>query len=168
VARQGPNGDIHLITTLTHPALDLEFNEAWIMSDAAETDEAKLTANSATEIHDVRDFREDYPDGSPRITWSAGIGDDGRYLLEGPETWYYPSGVFQRQATYHLGEKVDSEVYFSPQGNPVWRWEYLADGSAVWTTWYGNGNERSESSWRDMEMVTGSDRFFAYPGGKSR
>jgi hypothetical protein len=123
VARQAPNGDIHLITTLTHPALDLEFNEAWLLSDSTPTDERALTANTATQIHDVRDYRENYADGSPRITWSAGIGNDGRYLLEGPETWYYPSGVFQRQATYHLGEKVDTEVYFSPEGAPIWQWE---------------------------------------------
>jgi hypothetical protein len=164
VARQGRNGDIHLITTLTHPALDLEFNEAWILSDDTDTDEAKLTANSATDIHDVHDYRENYPDGSPRITWSAGIGNDGRYLLEGPETWYYPSGVFQRQAAYHLGKKVDTEIYFSPQGIPVWQWEYQPDGTADYATWYPNGNLRSQSKWKNMELIPKTDQYYDYPG----
>ena len=36
VARQGPNGVIHLITSRTHPCLHYEMNEAWILSDTTE------------------------------------------------------------------------------------------------------------------------------------
>lgn len=36
--RQAPNGMIHLITTMNNPCLHFEFNEAWVMSEAGETE----------------------------------------------------------------------------------------------------------------------------------
>jgi hypothetical protein len=159
VARQAPNGEIHLITTLSHPALDLELNEAWILSD-----DPTQPNDSPPTIHSAKLYRENYPDGSPRLIWSAGVATDGRYLLEGPETWYWPTGVIQRTADYHLGQKINTETYYSPQGLPEWQWTYNPDGSADYTTWYLNGNLRSQSQWQNMQLVPHTDQFYDYPG----
>jgi hypothetical protein len=164
VLRQAPNGNIHLITSLTHPALDFEFNEAWITSDAPAQSEDQITANSATSIKDVKEYHENYADGSPRLIWNAGTGNDGRYLLEGSETWFYPNGTKQRQADYHLGRKINMEVYFSPTGQKSWQWDYQPDGSSLWTTWWPYGRLRSQSRWLDFKLIPNSDQFYPYPG----
>lgn len=81
-ARQAPNGVIHLIATMNNPCLHFEMNEAWILSeDTGEKPDAELMKSTTTSISDVSDFEEKYPGGQVRLAWSAGIGDDGRYLL---------------------------------------------------------------------------------------
>lgn len=158
VARQAPNGQIHLITSLTHPALDFEFNEAWILSDAPTPDVGETT------ISGVQEYRENYSDGKPRIIWHAGIGSDGRYLLDGAESWFYPDGSKQREAEYHLGKLTGTETYLMPDGAKSWEWQHNSDGTAVWTTWWPNGAMRSQSTWIDKILVKGSDQFWPYPG----
>jgi hypothetical protein len=164
VLRQAPNGNIHLITSLTHPALDFEFNEAWLLSNAPDPSEAQMTANSASAIQGVKEYHEDYPDGSPHVIWNAGVGNDGRYLLDGQEQWFYPDGSKQLEAQYHLGKKVGVESHFSPDGKTDWKWEFKPDGTAIWTTFWPNGNVRSQSQWADMQEIGDSAQFFPYPG----
>ena len=165
VLRQGPNGLIHLITSLTHPALHFEMNEAWIWSDeATPNDDAHLMANTATEVHDVQSYREDYPDGSPHITYSAGIGNDGRFLLEGTETWSYPNGAKQRETQYHLGQEIGTESDWYMWGQLSTQWRYNPDGTSQWTTWWPNGRKRAQSTWKNLELIPGSDQFYPYPG----
>src|SRR5699024_543606 len=48
VARQSPNGVIHLITSMNAPAASFSFNEAWIMAPESEdTVEAGIMKNTA-------------------------------------------------------------------------------------------------------------------------
>ena len=56
--------------------------------------------NTAASVDGVREVRETYADGKPRIVWSAGIGNDGRYLLHGKERWYYEDGSKQYEVQY--------------------------------------------------------------------
>jgi hypothetical protein len=165
VLRQGPNGLIHLVTSLTHPALHFEMNEAWIWSDeATPNDDAHLMANTATEVRDVQSYTENYPDGSPHITYSAGIGNDGRFLLEGTETWFYPNGAKQRETQYHLGQEIGTESDWYMWGQLSTQWRYNPDGTSQWTTWWPNGRKRAQSTWKNLELIPGSDQFYAYPG----
>lgn len=150
-ARQAPNGVIHLITTMNNPCLHFEMNEAWILApDTGEKSNAELMKSSATSISDVRNYEAKYPDGKTKATWSAGIGDDGRYLLHGEEIWSYENGQKQREATYDLGRKAGVETYWSEDGKRRWRWEHKDDGSSVWTQWWPNGQKKAESTWRDF------------------
>lgn len=166
VAQQAPNGVIHLITSCNHPALHYELNEAWILSDETIADnDPAMGWSRATAITAVTAHRENHPDGSPRVTWSSGLADDGRVLLHGRETWFYPDGRKQREADYTLGVKVGRETYWSPAGTREWEWDHRPDGSSVWRTWWADGSLRSESTWRDFRLVPGSDRLFE-PGGK--
>ncbi|MDI1251529.1 MAG: SUMF1/EgtB/PvdO family nonheme iron enzyme [Lacunisphaera sp.] len=167
VAKQAPNGVIHLITSCNHPGLHYELNEAWILSDAtfASDDDPEMNLSHATTITGVQTHRENHPDGSPRVTWSSGLADDGRILLEGRESWFYPNGAKQREADYHLGVKTGSETYWSPAGTKEWEWDHRSDGTSVWRTWWSDGSLRSESSWKDHHLVPGTDRLFP-PGGE--
>lgn len=163
VARQAPNGVIHLITSLNHPALQFEMNEAWILSDATfADDDPRMDRSVATAIESVTVHRETYADGQLRIEWSSGIANDGRVLLDGPETWYYPSGAKQREASYRLGVKMGHETYWSPAGVKQWEWEYRENGIGDWTTYWSDGSKRSESSWKNHELVPGTDRFYPH------
>lgn len=107
--------------------------------------------SSAMSISDVKNYEEKYPIGRIKATWSAGIADDGRYLLHGTETWFYPNGQKQREATYRLGRKVGEETYWSSDGEILWRWEHKNDGSSVWKQWWPNGQKKAESTWRNFK-----------------
>jgi len=153
VARQAPNGMIHLITTMNQPCLHFEFNEAWILSDAdsqSSLSKAEIMTSSATSVGDVREYRENHPDGGAKITFSGGTANDGRFLLHGKETWRYPSGKMQREAAYELGRKVGRETYWSEDGSVQWVWEHRGDGTSIWTQYWPNGHKRAQSHWRNF------------------
>jgi len=144
VARRAPNGVIHLITSMNRAAQHFEFNEAWILSDAAD---APLP--DSCEIGPVNEYQETYPSGALKMTWSAKICDDGRYLLHGTETWYYEDGQKQYEVTYENGREIGTETYWDPDGMKLWSWEHdEANDISMWTRWWPNGFKRIESTWR--------------------
>ena len=143
VARQAPNGIIHLITSMNDPSLHFELNEAWILGTG---DTAADAENPPAAV--LLQGEEKYRDGRLRGQWSGRIGPDGRYLLHGASTWFYAGGRKQWEATYRDGVKVGVETYWSPDGRKRWTWERGPDGTAVWTQWWPNGQKKSESGWR--------------------
>ncbi len=163
VARQAPNGVVHLITSCNGPALHYEMNEAWIRSDATFADnDARMDRSMATKISAVAEHREDFPDGKPRIVWSSGVADDGRVLLHGRETWYFANGKSRREAQYELGRKVGRETIWTEQGIKQEEWNHREDGVSEWTTYWPDGSKRSESHWRNHELISGTDQFYPY------
>jgi len=151
-ARQAPNGVIHLITTMNRPCLHFEMNEVWILDEGTEEiPDKELMKSTATTISNVRDYEEKHPNGRIKATWSAGVADDDRYLLHGPEAWFYPNGKKQRKANYRLGYKVGEETYWSRDGRMLWRRVHKDDGSSVWTQWWPNGQKKAESTWRNFK-----------------
>ncbi len=161
VARQAPNGVIHLITSCNHPGLHYELNEAWILSDENfADDDPAMNRSHAARIADVTEHRETYATGQPRVIWSSGRADDGRVLLHGTERWFYVDGTKEREATYQLGAKVGRETLWSPAGAKQSEWDHRADGTSLWRTWWSDGSLRSESTWKDFRLVPGTDRLF--------
>ncbi len=154
VARQAPNGMIHLITTMNRPCLHFEMNEAWILSNDPErkTDQ-EFMENTARQIKDVADFAERFADGTPKLTWSAGRGDDGRYLLHGTETWYYPGGKKHYEARYALGQKTGLETFWRSDGSKKWEWVHDPNGESRWSQWWENGTRKAESTWKDFHAI---------------
>ncbi|MCX6894717.1 MAG: hypothetical protein NTZ16_04290 [Verrucomicrobia bacterium] len=150
-ARQSPNGMIHLITTMNDPCLHFEMNEAWILSDAdATATDADLMPSKATSIASVKSFEEKYPSGKTKATWQAGIGNDGRALLTGDETWFFANGKKQYEAHHKLGQKTGAETLYRPDGTVEWKREHKSDGSCVWTQFWENGRKKAESTWRNF------------------
>lgn len=151
VARQAPNGIIHLIATMTSPCLHFELNEAWILAGGtAAPPEEGLRANSATAIRDVRTYVEHGSDGQRTQEYSAGIGNDGRFLLHGPCRWYLPGGGLLREATYRLGRLTGSERVYGSDGRLRWTREHGAGGAVTWTQYWPTGGIRTQSHWRDL------------------
>lgn len=147
VARQGPNGLIHLISTMTQPSLEFEMNETWIMSN----DQEPNTVESEGDTSKILRGTQSYPDGKLQANWSGIIDSTGRYLLHGPEAWYYESGKKQYEVTYKDGKKVGSEIYWSPDGNRVWEWQHQENGIAAWRQYWPNGKVKQESRWNGAE-----------------
>jgi len=99
VARQAPNGLIHLINHAQPSRAAFRVERAWILSDATFADnDATMERSAATKVAAAQPHTENFADGTPHITWSSGLGDDGRVLLHGTETWFYPGGSKQREA----------------------------------------------------------------------
>jgi len=143
VAAQAPNGLIYLISSMNHPAQEFEMNEAWILSD----DRGAVPA--PTGPGQVIRGKKTYPDGKLKAAWTGKIEPDGRYELDGLETWYYPGGAKAYQVTYRDGFKTGIETYWSPQGHKIWQWDHRASGESVWTHYWPNGQEKQQSAWRD-------------------
>lgn len=140
-ARQAPNGIIHVLTTETQPCLHYEMNETWIFSDAGDLP----PENSGGKI---QSFSENYSDGTVRSRWSARICPNGRYLLDGEETDFYPGGLKEHQATYANGLKMGAETFWSPDGAILWRWSHdLENHTSVWTQYWPNGRRKFQSTW---------------------
>ncbi|MHC4620177.1 MAG: SUMF1/EgtB/PvdO family nonheme iron enzyme, partial [Planctomycetota bacterium] len=110
-ARQSPDGIIHVVTSHNHPDLHFELNEPWILQDSGDTTPPVGTDHARMVPGTVNKYSETYSNRRPRVTWSAGTGTDGRYLLHGTETWYYENGQTQWQATYEAGKKTGEETY---------------------------------------------------------
>jgi len=139
--RQAPNGVIHILTTMTHPCLHYELNEAWIYSE--EGDIPPETTGGT-----VNDYNEYYPSSPLKATWSARTCPNGRYLLHGTETSYYEDGTKEYEVTYKNGRKDGTETFWAPDGTKLWSWEH-DDGNnvSVWTHYWSNGLKRIESTW---------------------
>jgi|GEM_PF-212254 len=139
--RQAPNGVIHVLTTMTHPCLHYEFNEAWVYS--ADGDIAPETGGGTNEF-----YSENYPGGALKATWSARICPNGRYLLDGVETNYYENGIAQRVVTWASGRRTGEETLWASNGEKFWSWNHDTNSNvSTWTHWWSNGRKRLESQW---------------------
>jgi formylglycine-generating enzyme required for sulfatase activity len=143
VAVQAPNGVIHLTTSMNHPSLHFEMNEAWILSDAGE-----LPPPAAGPGRPVRG-EEKYPDGKIKARWSGKILADGRFVLDGPETWFFPNGAKLYEVQWADGYKRGVETLWREDGSKVWQWEHRPDGTSVWTQYWPNGRVKRVSEWKE-------------------
>ncbi|MCB9769169.1 MAG: SUMF1/EgtB/PvdO family nonheme iron enzyme [Candidatus Omnitrophica bacterium] len=142
VARQAPNGMIHLLTTMNHPCLHFEFNEAWVLGKG----EASTSEGSADR---TIERIEQHANGTTRAKWSGEIGNDGIFRLNGAEKWSYPDGTLQYEVHWTRGRKTGVEAYWDREGKKSWEWEHAADGKSIWRQWWPNGKMKSESTWID-------------------
>jgi len=153
-ARQAPNGVIHVLATMTQPCLHYEFNEAWIDSNAG--DVPPESGGGMIEM-----YRENYPDGSPRVTWSARICPNGRYLLDGVETSYHATGKKEHEVVYASGRKTGEEAFWAPDGTKLWSWNHnLKRNVSIWTHYWPNGQKRIESTWNTKPAARDLKREF--------
>jgi len=154
VARQAPNGIIHLIGTMNHPNQHYELNEAWILSD-----EAGFQEETPTEVGDIHLSKETYPNGKTRVEWSAGTDSEGRYRLEGDQFWFYEDGKKQWEVSYNSGFKVGSETYWNEEGFIEWEWRHEPEGKSLWKQYWPNGERKSESTWKDGKLEGSARRW---------
>ncbi|RPJ55709.1 MAG: hypothetical protein EHM23_25340, partial [Acidobacteria bacterium] len=151
VARQAPNGLIHLIATMNNPCLHFEFNEAWILDgQTGERSDKELMRSGARQVRDVRTFEEKHANGQVKTRWSGGRANDGRFLLHGPETWLSPEGAKQYEVTYEVGQKVGKETAWTADGKVAWSCDHDPNRGTVRTEYWPNGQKKSETIWEDL------------------
>jgi formylglycine-generating enzyme required for sulfatase activity len=148
MACQSADGLIHIITTTE---LHITLNESWIRQGGKRP---KNTGTVSIKPETLKQYVEKYPDGSVKVRWNAGIGEDGRYLLDGKETWYYPTGQKQWEVTYKAGKKVGQETYRDRQGLTKYRWLHKSNGISTWQVFDKNERQRVESVWKGRKYIS--------------
>jgi antitoxin component YwqK of YwqJK toxin-antitoxin module len=135
-------------------------NEAWILSDAGE-----MQPPAPGPGRPVRG-EEKYPDGKVKARWAGKILADGRFVLDGSETWFFPNGAKLYEVQWADGYKRGVEALWREDGSKVWQWEHRPDGTSVWTQYWPNGRVKRVSEWRDARCH-GTVRYWG-PDGSPR
>lgn len=148
-ACQSPNGVIHVVSSHNHPDLHYELNEAWVLG---QTETPALRERVAILPDTLTEYQEKHASGKTKATWKAGIGDDGRYLLHGRETWYYENGQKNWEAEYQAGEKTGTETFWGLDGSRVWEKVHREDGTYEWTLLGPDGNAKAQSRWAGKKL----------------
>jgi formylglycine-generating enzyme required for sulfatase activity len=147
-AAQGPDGVIHIVTSKNKPAdIEIEINEAWVLSGAEPQPDAGA-------VHDVKSYREAWPNGKPKAEWSAGISAANRYVLEGRQIFYYENGRKQWESTFIAGRPTGTETYWDPSGHKQWEKIHAAGGAWTWRLFDESGRATSESQWKGKDLVS--------------
>jgi formylglycine-generating enzyme required for sulfatase activity len=155
-ATQSQNGIIHLVTSRNNPDLHIELNESWILADDGAAKAATLRDDVKIIPGTVKVHQEYYPNDKLRVSWRAGTGEDGRYLLHGSEIWRYQNGQRQWEVSYHAGRKVGAETYWNSDGTKKWQRTHREDGTSVWTVYSPDGKLKAESHWRNKKRLSHS------------
>ena len=72
IARQAPNGLIHIIATATLPLVHFEINEAWILQV-----DADWSLLYESDVSDFQEFSDFYPSGALKAVRHGGVSRDG-------------------------------------------------------------------------------------------
>jgi hypothetical protein len=157
-AVQSPDGVIHLMTSMNHPSLHFEMNEAWILSDL-KGEVNQIVDGSKSRL---RNHTERYANGKTKTQWSTRIAGNGQLVRHGSETWFYADGKKKYEVTYEDGWKVGREMFWDSAGRMKWSWNRQSHRPAnsglvapsdvkgtrdTWTIYWPNGQKKIESSW---------------------
>ena len=123
-------------------------NEAWILAGDSGGAAVPERTNGKITAHEQK-----FASGKLQAKWSGTTDAAGRFLLSGPEIWFYPDGSKQYEATWRDGMKTGRETYWSADGKTAWAWDHRADGVSVWTQFWPNGKKKHESEWKDGKCV---------------
>ncbi len=143
---QGPDGLIHLVTSKNHPNYEIVLNEAWVL-DANAGPSGDPTSISAVHRH-----REFWPGHKLRAEWSSGQANDGEFLLDGPETFYFPDGRVQWSAHFHLGQKTGAETFFRSNGSKIWEKDWNGN-HWTWRIFDASGHLTAVSRWAGKTLL---------------
>lgn len=138
VCRQGPDGMIHVVTSNNHPLLHLEFNEEWLLNHAGEPEQGCNLMESGIKclVGERKVYREYYESGALRSVWSGGMADNGRFVLDGPDTGYYPDGRLLCRGEYRLGKRTGAYTVYDEEGFRLREWRYPAENEEIYVTWH--------------------------------
>lgn len=174
VMKQGPDGLIHIVCSNVHPLLHLCFNEAWLMDETQEEpEEQDLMCSKASRLVSERtQYEEYYESGILKCRYHGGIADDGRFLLDGEERFWYEDGTLMWEASYFLGKRTGVFTYFDGKGNPVKRMTHPqkpGEHLEEWfeTFWPGTDQVRTRTFFRDR-VAQGEARCFNKQGEAMR
>jgi hypothetical protein len=144
-ATQSPNGVIHIVTSKNDPDLHIELNETWVLK-------GPLQGEDFSGLFGVTPYKESYPSGKVRATWSAAVLH-GEYLLENLQTFYYENGQKQWEATFQGGRKAGVETWWSEDGHKIWEKTWSANDAWSWKLFDAAGRVTAESRWKGKDLV---------------
>jgi hypothetical protein len=150
-ATQSANGVIHVVTSKNKTNYEIELNEAWIQDR-----DVDATVEATGELKDKKPFTDFYSKGVKQVVGTSAVTPDGRVMLEGVQTFYYPNGKVMWTETFHRGEKVGDESYYRADGTPVWKKSYGANGDWTWENFDKAGKKTATSMWNGKTLL-GSD-----------
>lgn len=166
VCRQTEDGMIHIITSNNRPLLHFEFNEEWLLNHEPESpsDEILMADHATKIVSDIQTFEEYYDNGQLRCKWSGGYADDGRFLLEGKEIFYYPDGTIQTEGEYHLGKRVGEYVYYK-DGFRILQWNHRdSDDMDILTTYWPQSDSMKSRAGFKNKKAEGMAQTFGRKG----
>jgi antitoxin component YwqK of YwqJK toxin-antitoxin module len=137
---------IHIVTSKGSPSLHIELNEAWVLKGGD-------AAPAPSEARDVHESRQQYPDGQTKAIWSAGFTRDGRYVLNGRQTFFYPNGKKQWESDYVAGHRTGVETFWRETGAKEWERSFAADGAWTWTLFDTSGRIKAQSRWHGKQLL---------------
>jgi hypothetical protein len=92
--------------------------------------------------------------GRTIASWSDVRVADGRVLLNGQERFQYPDGRLMWSVVFDAGKKTGEEVYLRPDGKPIWKKHYAADGTWTWETFDETGKRTATSKWKGKDLLS--------------
>ena len=134
VARQAPNGMIHIISSMNHPSLHFELNEAWILADG----------NSTQERPWLLDGKESFAYASGAKQYEVTYADGRR---TGTETYWREDGAVQWRRAY------------TPEGRCTWTHFWPNGQKKCESIWIGGRCEGKAQRWDIDGNAISSGRF---------
>lgn len=134
--RQGPNGLIHILSTMTHPCLHYTINEAWLLTGGRQqATKAPVVAPA------VRTQLTAATGSGGKASWSALVGGSAGYVLDGPFAAVRADGTPEYNASYANGTVLE-QTYFDTTDldyRAVWSWVHLPSGTSTFTRYWAGG-----------------------------
>lgn len=156
--KQGTDGLIHVVCSNVQPLLHLCFNEAWLLDETGEEpSEKELMQSSATRlVSERREYTEYYDSGQLKCRYHGGIADDGRFLLDGEETFWYPNGQMMLSGSFLLGRRTGQAVCYDEEGFMVKRFtcpDAVTEDLEEWyeTFWEGSNQVKTKAFFRNRK-----------------
>ena len=166
--RQGPNGVIHILSTMTHPCLHYQINEAWFHATDEDTPVSDFvsTSRSSAEASAVHAKTANGGDAS----WSYIVDPVKGYLLDGAFAATFPnSSVVEYSASYSQGRRT-SEAMRDGAGRLLWQWNHTQPSRSVFTKYDTSGATRVRSEFenlvaaRDYHLIKSNPEGFRFIG----
>jgi hypothetical protein len=147
---------IHIVTSNNRPLLHFEFNEAWLLNhdeEADPSDQVLMVSHASKLVSSPETFEEYYENGQLRCQWSGGYADDGRFLLDGKERFFYPNGSLMTEGEYHLGKRIGEYAYYDEEGFKVFQWNHRnSDDMDILTTYWPSSTQmKSRAGFRNKK-----------------
>jgi hypothetical protein len=150
VMREGPDGIIHLVTTMNEPCLHFAFNEAWLLGESGDPGFTSTGISPPFDRLGAETVRRELElpvahGGSLRLGFVTLPG--GCTVRDGVEAWRDGGGVVRLEARWSLGRRMGLERWRRPDGSLVREVEHGESGRSVVRCYGTDGDIVSESNW---------------------
>jgi len=76
-----------------------------------------------------------------------------RYLLDGVQTFKFPNGKKQWEATFKAGRRIGTETRWDNGGRKRWEKTWSGEGAWTWRIFDAQGRQTAESKWKGKDLI---------------